>query len=285
MPSRAKKVLSALRQYLILPKLIRLSISAPKNRTVAWDRYWAGIARTGARSDVLWDSGTDHELLGYGDVLRRHFDPGLPVVDVGCGHGAFSRALTAFSPKVLGVDVSAHAVARARDESAGVDGVSYLACDMTEPGAGASLVESTDANVFVRGVLHVLAPAEQAALMENLRQLVGARGTVFLAETNFQGNPVEYVAHLGASLRSIPAPLELAIRKLPMPGRFGPEELASVMPKDRWTLVEDGAASIETNPLIDEAGNSRIPGYFAVLKPKSSDAGRPGSSWAVRIPD
>jgi hypothetical protein len=123
-------------------------------------------------------------------------------------------------------------------------------------------------------VLHVLAPADQAAMMENLRQLVGARGTVFLAETNFQGNPVEYVAHLGASLQSIPAPLELAIRKLPMPGHFGAEELARVMPKDRWALVEDGAATIETNPLMDAAGNSRIPGYFAVLKPKDPDPGR-----------
>lgn len=274
MSSTAKQVLSALRMYLILPKLIRLSWSAPKNRTVAWDAYWAGIARTGTRSDVLWDSGTDHELLGYRDVLQRHFDPSLPVVDVGCGHGAFSRALTAFSPQVLGVDVSAHAVARARDESAGVAGVSYLVRDMTEPAAGADLVRSTDANVFIRGVLHVLDPADQAAMMENLRQLVGARGTVFLAETNFQGNAVEYVAHLGASLQSIPAPLELAIRKLPMPGRFGAEELARVMPKDRWILVEDGAATIETNPLLDAAGNSRVPGYFAVLKPKNLDDGR-----------
>lgn len=56
---------------------------------------------------MLWDSGTDHELLGYRDVLQRHFDPSLPVVDVGCGHSAFSRALTAFSPQILGVDVSA----------------------------------------------------------------------------------------------------------------------------------------------------------------------------------
>ncbi|WP_181037085.1 class I SAM-dependent methyltransferase [Arthrobacter sp. 4R501] len=274
MPSPAKPVLAALRKYLILPKLIRLSWSAPKNRTVAWDRYWAGIARTGAHSDVLWDSGTDQELRGYRDILQRHFDPSLPVVDVGCGHGAFSRALTAFSPQVLGVDVSAHAVARARDESAGVEGVSYLVRDMTELGAASGLVGSTDANVFVRGVLHVLTEADQAALMENLRQLVGARGAVFLAETNFHGNPVEYVVHLGASLRSIPAPLELAIRTLPMPGHFGPQELARVMPRDRWTLVEDGAATIETNPLMDAGGNSRIPGYFAVLKAKDPDAGR-----------
>jgi SAM-dependent methyltransferase len=272
MPYPVKSVRAALAKYLILPKLIRLSWAAPKNRTVAWDRYWAGITRTGAGSEVLWDSGTDHELLGYRDVLQRHFDPGLPVVDVGCGHGGFSRALAAFSPEVLGVDVSAHAVARARDESAGVENVGYLARDMTQPGAGSGLVGDTDANVFVRGVLHVLDAADQAALMENLRQVVGLRGRVFLAETNFQGNPVEYVAHLGASLRNIPAPLELAIRKLPMPGHFGPEELARVMPTDRWTLVEDGAATIETNPQMDAAGNSRVPGYFAVLQASELDA-------------
>jgi SAM-dependent methyltransferase len=266
MPYPAKSVRTALAKYLILPKLIVMSRAAPKNRTVAWDRYWAGITRTGACSEVLWDSGTDHELLGYRDVLQRHFDPELPVVDVGCGHGGFSRALAAFFPEVLGVDVSAHAVARARDESAGLENVSYLERDMTQPGAGSGLVGAADANVFVRGVLHVLDAADQAALMENLRQMVGVRGRVFLAETNFQGNPVEYVAHLGASVRNIPAPLELAIRKLPMPGHFGPEELARVMPPDRWMLVEDGDATIETNPQMDAAGNSRVPGYFAVLQ-------------------
>ena len=260
---------AAWRKYLILPKLISLSRSAPKIRAVAWDRYWAGIASTGAQSEVLWDSGTDHELLGYRDILARHFDPRLPVVDVGCGHGGFSRALAAFSPQVIGVDVSGHAVARARDESAGINNVRYVARDMTRPGASAGLAESTDANVFIRGVLHVLDAADQAALMENLRLLVGVRGRVFLAETNFDGNPVEYVSHLGASHRSIPAPLEMAIRKLPMPGRFGPEELALVMPTDRWTLVEDGPATIETNPLMDADGDSRIPGYFAVLKGKA----------------
>ncbi|WP_426228622.1 class I SAM-dependent methyltransferase [Pseudarthrobacter sp. DSP2-3-2b1] len=266
MSSPAASVRSALRKYLILPKLISLSRAAPKDRAVAWDRYWAGIAKTGARSEVLWDSGTDHEVLGYREVLERHFDPGLPVVDVGCGHGGFSRALAGFYPQVLGVDVSAHAVARARDEAAGMDNVSYLARDMTEPGAGTGLREPGDVNVFIRGVLHVLDRADQAALMENVLELVGEQGTVFLAETNFQGNPVEYVSHLGASRGNIPAPLELAIRKLPMPGRFGPEELARVLPAERWTLLEDGTATIETNPMTEASGDSLVPGYFAVLR-------------------
>ncbi|HYH77541.1 MAG TPA: class I SAM-dependent methyltransferase, partial [Arthrobacter sp.] len=135
MSSPAKTFRSALRKYLMVPKLIRLSRYAPKDRTVAWDRYWAGIAQTGVQSEVLWDSGSDHELLGYADVLQRYLDLTLPVVDVGCGHGSFTRALAPFFPQAIGVDVSAHAVERARNESAGMDNVTYLVRDMTEPEA------------------------------------------------------------------------------------------------------------------------------------------------------
>lgn len=137
---------------------------------------------------------------------------------------------------------------------------------MCLPGAGESLIGLTDANVFIRGVLHVLNKDDQAALADNLKRLVGTGGTIFLAETNFQGNAVEYVAHLGATPQSIPAPLERAIRDLPIPGHFGPAERAKMMPAEAWTLVEDGPATIEVNPTINSAGVSKIPGYYAVLK-------------------
>ncbi|UZX05243.1 class I SAM-dependent methyltransferase [Arthrobacter sp. CDRTa11] len=260
---------SALQKYLMIPTLIRLSRSAPKDRHVAWDRYWAGIARTGPQGEVLWDSGSDHELLGYRDILQRHLDPGLPVVDIGCGHGSFTRDLAALFPQAIGVDVSAHAVARATRESAELDNVSYLVRDMTAAGAGKGLAGATDANVFIRGVLHVLNPSDQAALVENLREIVGTTGAVFLAETNFQGNPVEYVSHLGATSRAIPAPLERAIRELPMPGHFGPVERARAMPADVWELLEDGPVTIETNPMTAVTGASLVPGYFAVLRARS----------------
>jgi SAM-dependent methyltransferase len=258
-------------KYLMVPKLIRLSRSAPKDRPLAWDTYWAGIRGAGAGGEVLWDSGTDDEFLGYKDVLLRHLDPELPVVDVGCGHGRFTRALAGVFPEVIGVDVSGQAIAHAGAQasthgSAGT--VRYAARDMTAPGAGRGLAGSTDANVFIRGVLHVLDPADQAALVENLRLLAGSRGTVFLAETNFQGNPVEYVSHLGATTQGIPAPLERAIRGLPMPGHFGPEERSRALPPEKWELLEDGEVAIETHPMTGVGGKSRVPGYFAVLRPR-----------------
>ncbi|WP_461190467.1 class I SAM-dependent methyltransferase [Arthrobacter sp. Z4-13] len=257
----------------MIPKLVRLSRSAHKDRAVAWDRYWAGINVTGAGGEVLWDSGRDSEFLGYKDVLVRHLDPELPVVDVGCGHGTFTRALAGVFPDVIGVDVSAHAVGRARTESGG-DGNSarrlrYEVRDMTAPGAAAGLAGGRGANVFIRGVFHVLSTDDQLALVENLRLLAGRGGAVFLAETNFQGNPVDYVSYLGATTRGIPAPLERAIRELPMPGHFGPAERARVLPDETWELLEDGAVDIQTNQMTDVAAQSLIPGYFAVARPRT----------------
>ena len=269
----------------MIPKLARLSRSAPKDRRLAWDKYWAGIRATGPGGEVLWDSGRDHEFLGYRDVLLRHLDPELPLVDVGCGHGSFTRALAGTFPEVVGVDVSAHAVARARAESeaqAGLAGrIRFEARDMTAPGAARGLAGERGANVFIRGVLHVLGPADQAALVKNLRVLAGSGGTVFLAETNFQGNPLDYVSHLGATAKDIPAPLERAIRELPMPGHFGPEERSSILPQEAWELLEDGDVAIETNPVTGVPAQSRIPGYYAVLRPRRQPFRASGSPAAT----
>ena len=261
-------MLATAQRYLLIPRLARLARSAPKDRPVAWDRYWAGIKATGTGGEVLWDAGTEHEFLGYRDMLAEYLDPALPVVDVGCGHGSFTRSLAGMFHQAIGLDISAHAVQRARSEAAGLDNASFEVRDMTAPGAAESLVPGGSANVFVRGVLHVLDPADQAALGVNLRRLAGPDGTVFIAETNFQGNPLAYVSHLGATGRSIPAPLERAIRGLPMPGHFGPVERARALPATDWELLADGAVAIETNPATGLPEQSRVPGYFAVLRPR-----------------
>jgi SAM-dependent methyltransferase len=271
-------MLAALKKYLMIPRLVRLSAGAPRDHHVAWDRFWSSVKTTGATGDVLWDSGSDHEMQGYVHRLHQHLDPRLPVVDIGCGNGSFTRQLAAHFPHAMGVDVSAHAVRRALSESAGLANVSYLVRDMTAPGAGGRLGEElrllgwgagAGANVFIRGVLHVLGERDRHALAENVRAIAGADGRVFLAETDFQGNAVEYVSHLGATLRSIPSPLEGAIRGLPMPGRFGPKERNLAFPAGRWELIEDGPTTIETMPLSHPTRADLIPGYFAVLKARN----------------
>ncbi|MFE4543880.1 methyltransferase domain-containing protein [Arthrobacter sp. NPDC056727] len=266
-------MLPALKKYLLLPKLVKLSSHAPKDPSAAWDQYWGKIRATGARGDVLWDSGSDHELQAYLEHLTRQLDPSLPLVDVGCGSGVFSRALAPYFPHVLGVDVSANAIARAAAEPDGMERVSYVSADMTAPAGARAVADALaaagftgEANIFIRGVLHVLKRPAQAALAAQLHPIAGRRGRLFLAETDFRGNPVQYVSHLGATVQSIPGPLERAIRALPMPGRFGAEQRRRAFPEASWDVVEDGPVTIETRPLTSADRPEQIPGYFAVLQ-------------------
>src|SRR5690349_21260148 len=125
----------ALRKLLLIPQLVWYGARAPRDQGKAWDRFWAGIARTGPGGEVLWDAAGKEELDGVLARSLARFDRSLPVVDVGCGNGRFSRLFAAHFPKVLGIDVSAHAVARAQDESRGVENASFRVLDASAAGA------------------------------------------------------------------------------------------------------------------------------------------------------
>src|SRR5277367_1531119 len=146
----------ALKKLLLLPQLIWYGARAPRDQARAWDRYWGGIRRTGRDGEVLWDTDDPHDLDDALGHLRPHADLTLPIVDLGCGNGSFTRALARHFPRAIGVDVSSHAVARATEESRGSEGVSHRVLDACEPGAGRRLAaELGEANVYMRGVLHV----------------------------------------------------------------------------------------------------------------------------------
>jgi len=266
---RSKQVRDSLGRLLLLPRVLRLSAHTPKNLLVGWNHYWSGVRSTGVGGDVLWDTGDLDEVLNYLPQLRRHFDPRLPMIDVGCGNGRFTRRLAAEFPSIMGLDLSPNAVALARRESVGFRDIDFRVLDLTVPGSTAVLAEEFEpVNIFVRGVFHILNPADRTVMARNLLALVGARGRVFLAETNFRGSSLGYLESLGAKPRSIPEPLERAIRDLPQPGHFGAEERSVTFPSAEWELLDDGSTVIETIPLRGPTEPEQIPGYYAVLAPR-----------------
>lgn len=260
-------------QMQLVPSVLRLASRAPKDPDAAWERYWRGVRSTGRSGDVLWDSGSPAERAQYAEQLLAHFDPTLPVVDVGCGNGTHTRWLAGLFPSLLGVDVSAGAVERARQESADVPNAEYAVLDAAAADAGELLLERLGpANVFVRGVFHVLKPNRRTALAANLHTVVGNRGSLFLAETNFRGNSLGYLAELGATRANMPSQLQRALENLPRPGHFGPQERARVFPAPNWRLIVDGPVEIEVVPM-NRAGNpQQVPGYFAI---QAGGASRP----------
>jgi SAM-dependent methyltransferase len=106
------------RKYLLIPQLSLYALAAPRNQARAWERYWSGVRSTGAAGEVLWDADQLVEAETVAEQLRVHADLTLPMVDLGCGNGRQSRALTLLSSRVLGIDASAAAIARARLEAA-----------------------------------------------------------------------------------------------------------------------------------------------------------------------
>jgi SAM-dependent methyltransferase len=251
---------------LLVPHVIRLGLRAPRDVATRWDRYWADVRATGDDGDVLWDSSSPGEAQRYLDLLVAHADPELPVVDVGCGNGRFTRKLASRFPRALGVDLSPHAIARAREEAAGTADVEFRAVDMLGPGAADDLPHPS--NVFVRGVLHVLDAPAREALASAIGDLLGTRGTALIAETNYDGPMLGYLESLGAGPRGLPRPLARAIASgLPQPSRFGNAELDSSFPPARWERVLVDDSSRITTALTGRAGApTTIPAYVAVLR-------------------
>ncbi|MDB5244096.1 MAG: methyltransferase type 12 [Spirosoma sp.] len=86
-------------QMLLVPTVARLAAGAPRNPHTAWEGYWRGIRATGRFRDVLWDAGSETEQAQYSDIVVAHFDPALPVIDVGCGNGTHARWLAGLFPR------------------------------------------------------------------------------------------------------------------------------------------------------------------------------------------
>jgi SAM-dependent methyltransferase len=263
-----------LRRALLVPQIIRLARHAPRDVDARWDRYWATVERTGDDGDVLWDASTSSEAEHYLDLLGTYADPALPALDVGCGNGRFTRVLAQRFRPAIGVDASPHAVDRARAESGSLPHVEFRVADMTAESTGRALrSELGPCNVLVRGVLHVLPPAERRRLAANLAELLDSPGAALLvAETNHPGSLLAYLEDLGARPTGFPRALGRAITAgLPRPSPFGVAELADTFPEERWDRVHtDHDARIATVPA--RGGASSVPGVVAVLRRRSGAA-------------
>ena len=103
---------------------------------------------------------------------------GREVVDVGCGNGALLRALAARGASVVGVEVSAEAVARAQDGGHRV----VLGSADALPFGDASL----DVCVLMRSLHHV-PRARMGAALEECARVLRPGGVAYVAEPLYRG--------------------------------------------------------------------------------------------------
>jgi SAM-dependent methyltransferase len=262
------------RKFLVLPQIIWHSLRAPRDPVKVWDRYWSDVQRTGAGGDVLWDAASQDELDRVLARVLARMDTSLPVVDVGCGNGRFSRLLAAHFPRVVGIDISTHAVERAKAESRGVENVEYRVLDASAPGVGRELArELGEVNVFMRGVFHTFEAGQRRNAVANLAEMLGRRGVVFGLETNYEGDPLDQLVAQGATITSLPEPVRRCIAAgIKPPRHFGDAEVREFFPESGWETLESGALTIHGVPLTTAGEVEAIPGFYAVVRQRAAAA-------------
>jgi len=236
---------------------------AEQNVTLAWERWWAGL--DGTPGEIVWDAAPG-DLEADLEHFAGAFGPVLPVVDFGCGDGRQTRFLARYFPRVVGVDVSAAAIGRARaaDNPPNVGFDVLDACDL----AGASRLhdELGDANIYIRGVLQALPPASRPQAVQAIAALLGAGGTLFVKEL-----PPEAGAYFAAVIRrhGLPPGLAKVMRHIP-PGQISLPELTGLFPADRFAVLGTGTSRIRTVTTLPGGEPVTVPAIWALIRTRAT---------------
>ena len=118
--------------------------------------------------------------------------PGSHVLDIGCGLGFSAAWLAEERFKVLGVDISETAIAKARQLHANPENLDFQALDVT---ANVKLERQFDA-VIDRGCLHGISPKLQPHYVTNLISWLKPGGGALLLMASFNRSTDDLTEHV-----------------------------------------------------------------------------------------
>ncbi|MFF8633158.1 methyltransferase domain-containing protein [Streptomyces pilosus] len=236
-------------------------MSVTSRYRAAWEGFWREAPREPGA--VFWDAEPALTAARHLALFEpRLTDPGLPLVDLGCGNGTQTRFLAGRFPRVVGADLSAAALEQARAaDPAGR--AAYRLLDAADKAATQALhAELGDANVYLRGVLHQCEPDDRQALADGVATVVGGRGRAFLVE------PSEAA---GAVLRSMatgpggpPPKLAPVLRHGIAPGTVADADVPEFLTAAGLTVLASGALPLTTTAYAPDGTRVALPSRWYV---------------------
>ena len=222
-----------------------------------WEDFWQEVLASEQAQGTLWDADTARAIEEDSARFVPHFDPTLPLLDLGCGAGRQTIELARHWGSVVGVDKSAAAVRLAQSISPDGTGITFRVVDVLDPGAIESLHdEFGDMNIYVRGVFHVIRPHVRHQFVSSLEVLLGNAGTLYQIELSW------------AAARCFQEVPGLQAWRMPENVRLNAFELTDLQryfPDGRWLTLEQGRASINTAQDA-ENGPVRFPANYLILR-------------------
>lgn len=262
-----------LRKIRAMPRMLFYVIKSGgrRNYTDQWNSYWSSVQATGEHGEVLWDGENTRE---FEDALSRfspHMDRSIPVLDLGCGNGRWSRSLSDHFKRVIGIDISSAAIDRARAESSEFHNIHYRVGNLVDPETTAAIHdEFGDVNIFMRGVFHVIHNADRPKFVESLQTLLGSQGVLHQIETD--GEVLDYMlARPDDTVTGLPRPMHKVVEHGIVPQGFGPTDQRRWLPEERWEILQSGKSRIRTVELPGGC-KGRIPAYSLTARPRPTVA-------------
>jgi hypothetical protein len=142
-----------------------------------WESFWQQLPEeTGA---ALWDSAPEFTAARHLPLFEPHFDPDLPLLDLGCGNSTQSLFFATKFPRVIGIDIAGSAISSARRNNAAPN-IEFRVMDLLDAEAVAELHDQVgDVNVYMRAVVHQLPWIQRWPAVAALSELIGSRGHLF----------------------------------------------------------------------------------------------------------
>jgi len=227
----------------------------------SWEGFWGSLS--GAPGEVFWDADPAYAAQQDLALFREHFDLRLPVIDLGCGNGTQTRFLADHFARVIGTEIAPAAVELA-GKTNGATNVSYRLLDALCPDDAQRLHDEIgDANLYMRAVLHQLSPADQQVAVQSIGRLLGTKGTLYLIELSSAAEPffAQLIQQYGP-----PPGLARVFQHQITPGMLYENNLRSLFPSDRFTLLETGSSHIRTVHTLPTGEVVKVPAFHAILR-------------------
>jgi hypothetical protein len=123
--------------------------------------------------------------------------------------------------------------------------------------------EIGDANIYMRTVLHQLAPQDQPVAVRGVEQLLGATGTLYFIELSAAAEA--YFGELCEKYGLPPALARVFQHKI-TPGMLHEQEIATLFPPERFIVLNEGESAIRTTYRTPEGADAQVPAFYRVLR-------------------
>lgn len=230
-----------------------------------WEAFWSDLPE--GTGQAFWDCPAAQGVASHVKLFLPYFDRTIPLLDLGCGNGTQTRYLAGLFSQVIGADIAAAALARAREQNPAPN-VVYTPLDMLDEEAVSRFHDRFgDVNVYLSGVLHQLPVQHRVSCARHLAILAGHRGRVF--DQELTPASYTYMQELMADRRNDLPKLDRvsAYFRIGLQPAAGEAGLEAVFSQAGFTVLDSGDLFLRTTETMPDGTGLDLPTRYVIVGP------------------